>query len=207
MMTTTTCAGATADGAGGTLPPWAAGQYLISSSLLCLTVGGAGGHEFTKLEWWCSWLMGWLSWASSLLAPRPGMGGGSHRCSERAREGFSQYNGVPRGLCFISKPPGDGLHNTQAQVWLGQWEESSEPAALPLSPAGNVRPATACIRQDKTRSPHRVFRTSLRSTAASSATSAVTSAESSVDSPSSPACARSSWGGRWECRLSREAVA
>jgi hypothetical protein len=30
-------------------------------------------------------------------------------------------------------------------VQLGQWEESSEPAALPLSPAGNVRPAKACI--------------------------------------------------------------
>jgi hypothetical protein len=26
-----------------------------------------------------------------------------------------------------------------------------EPAALPLSPAGNVRPATACVRQDNTR--------------------------------------------------------
>jgi hypothetical protein len=54
----------TADGA-GTLPPWTAGQCTISSSLLCLTAGVAGGHEFTKLEWWCSWLMAWLSWASS----------------------------------------------------------------------------------------------------------------------------------------------
>jgi hypothetical protein len=41
-----------------------------------------------------------------LLAPRPRMGGGSHRCSERAREGLAQFIGVPRGLCFISKPPG-----------------------------------------------------------------------------------------------------
>ena len=39
-----------------------------------------------------------------LLAPRPRMGGGRHRCSERAREGLAQFNGVPRGLCFISKP-------------------------------------------------------------------------------------------------------
>jgi hypothetical protein len=40
------------------------------------------------------------------LAPRPRMGGGSHRCSERVREGLAQFIGVPRGLCFISKPPG-----------------------------------------------------------------------------------------------------
>jgi hypothetical protein len=30
------------------------------------------------------------------------------------------------------------LQNTQAQVYLGRWKESSEPAALPLSPAGKA---------------------------------------------------------------------
>jgi hypothetical protein len=86
----------------GTLPPWAAGQYIISSSLLCLTAGGAGGHEFTKLEWWCSWLMGWLSWASS-WPPGPvweGVATGAVRECERG----SPWSGVPRGLCFISEP-------------------------------------------------------------------------------------------------------
>jgi hypothetical protein len=33
---------------------------------------------------------------------------------------------------------GDGLRNTQAQVYLKRWEENSEPAALPFPPAGKV---------------------------------------------------------------------
>jgi hypothetical protein len=43
-------------------------------------------------------------------------------------------------------------HNTQTQVYLGWWQESSEPTALPLSPAagGGVRSAKACIRQGET---------------------------------------------------------
>jgi hypothetical protein len=58
--------------------------------------------------------------------------------------------GQPRNQTKQKGNSGDGLYNTQAQVYLGRWEESSEPAALPLSPAGDVRPARACA-IDKTR--------------------------------------------------------
>jgi len=89
-------------------------QCIISSSLLCLTAGGAGGHEFTKLEWWCSWLMGWLSWASS-WPPGPvweGVATGAVREYGRG----SPWSGVPRGLCFISKPPGKKKEKRWAAV-------------------------------------------------------------------------------------------
>jgi hypothetical protein len=96
----------TADEA-GTLPPWAVGQCTIKSSLLCLDTGGAGGHGFTKLEWWCSWLMGWLLHALGLfLPPLPRMGGGSRRCSEGVREGLALGMSSSRSLLIsTSRPP------------------------------------------------------------------------------------------------------
>jgi hypothetical protein len=66
-----------------------------------------------------------------------------HRRHQSPRRQWQYRRGASRAGAPKRLPNGNGCsqHST---------EESSEPAAaLPLSPAGNVRPAKACIRQDK----------------------------------------------------------